>query len=448
MAQLLPIQTQPFTLYGNGCVIGNTSVILTSFNDIDGNPISFQGTIMTGTIEPSSGSNEEQIVFTGLTRNSNGTVTLTGVSSVTFASPYTQTSGVLKSHFGNTTFTLSDTAFLYSQYASLGANNTFTGTDTFVISPIIPTVSSSQTNQAASVGYVNAIAISGSPKATSLIYGISRLSTAPTLASDPIAVADDDLRVPTLSQAQALPGDGGVPSSSNLYVTQQGLQNGSEFYALTTGSSTAYAISYSPTPSGYVTGELIKFKSHVASGISPTINKNSLGAKSLYKMISSGTTALSIADLGTNQMCVAEYDGGGYQLISSIANVSTLLGLFKNGSTTHDISTTTTNTIPHGLGVIPKNIIISFTYNGTAGNIAFGTGSYNGTTISEAFVGNNSGTSLSATGADTTNIITALVGSSQSNIAVPTFDATNITLTWTKTGSPTGTINISWQAQA
>lgn len=323
MNQLLPIQTQPFFLYGNGCVIGNTSVVLTSFNDIDGNPISFQGTIMTGTIEPGSGSNEEQIVFTGLTRNSNGTVTLTGVSSVTFASPYTQTSGVLKSHFGNTTFTLSDTAFLYSQYASLGANNTFTGTDTFTVSPIIPTVSSSQTNQAASVGYVNSVALSGSPKASNTVFGIVELTVAPVTASVPLAVGDNDPRMNyvTASESLALAGDGGTPSNLNTYVTQQGVQNGSENYALTSGSSTAYTISYSPTPSGYVIGELIKFKTHVASGTAPTINKNSLGAKNIYKNTSSGTTGLAVADFSTNQMNVAEYDGAAYQLISPISNL-------------------------------------------------------------------------------------------------------------------------------
>jgi hypothetical protein len=32
-------------------------------------------------------------------------------------------------------------------------------------------------------------------------------------------------------------------------------------------------------------------------------------------------------------------------------------------------------------------------------------------------------------------------------VASVAYDATNITLTWTKTGSPTGTLQIMWEAQ-
>src|ERR1041385_7649946 len=153
MANFIPIQAQAFLLYGNGSVIGDTSIVLSSMKDIDGNTISMQGTEMTGTIEPNSGSQEEQIVFTGITQNSNGTATITGVSSVTFASPYTVTSGVKKSHAGNTTFVLSDTSYLYSKYAVLENNQTFSGSNTFSLSPIVPTPSLS--TQAATKGYVD-----------------------------------------------------------------------------------------------------------------------------------------------------------------------------------------------------------------------------------------------------------------------------------------------------
>ena len=337
MATFTPVQSQSYLLASNAS-IGDVTMTLSSLKDIDGNLLQMAdfGTVGTGTVEPNSGSSEEQIIFTGVTQNANGTATLTGISSVAFKTPYTQTSGFLKSHAGNSTFVLSDTAYLYSLYGNLDNTQTWTGSNTFNVSPFIPTVSSSQTTQAASIGYVNSFAILGAAKASNTVFGITELSVAATTASVPIAVGTNDPRVPTASEALALAGNSGTPSNLNSYVTQNGLQNGSEFYALTTGSSTAFAVSYSPTPVGYVTGEIIKFKTNVASGSSPTINKNSLGAKSLYKMGLTGTTPLAIGDLGTNQINIAEYDGGAYQLLNPTANgipaYTTGLGAWGNAT--------------------------------------------------------------------------------------------------------------------
>jgi hypothetical protein len=167
---------------------------------------------MTGTVEPSSGVQEEQIIFTGVTQNANGTATLTGVSSVGFASPYTQTSGFLKNHAGNTTFVLSDTAYLYSQYASLGNNQTFTGSNTFNVAVVGPTPTLS--TQLATKGYVDGVAIAGAAKASTTVFGISELSTAPVTASVPIAVGDNDTRVPTQGENDALVGQSGTAVGS------------------------------------------------------------------------------------------------------------------------------------------------------------------------------------------------------------------------------------------
>lgn len=442
-----PVQAQSFLVYGSGVVIGNTSVTLASFLDINGVQLQMSnfGTVGTFTIEPNAGAQEEQCIFTGVIVNSNGTTTLTGISSVGFESPYTQTSGFAKSHAGLTTVVLSDTAYLYSQYANLQNTQTFTGSNTFNIAPFIPTVASSAITQAASVGYVNAISIAGAPKASNTVFGITELSVAPVTASVPIAVGQNDPAMPTPSEALALVGDGGVASNLNTYVTQQGLQNGSEFYALTTGSSTTYAIAFSPTPSGYVTGEIIKFKTHLASGTSPTINKNSLGAKNLYKQISTGTTPLSVGDMGTNQVNMAEYDGGAYQLLNPTANIPTFLGKFFNTITTHDVSVTGTQTIVHGLGIIPKLLKITALGIGT-NPYQVSIGTYNGTTTATNFSIQSAGNSTNTT--DTTNIILFQNGGGNNAQATGSFDATNITLTWSKTGTPTGTINLLVEAYA
>jgi hypothetical protein len=117
-------QLQNFALAGSGASLGATSITLKSMKDIDGNALSMAtafGTIGFGTLEPGNSTQEEQISFTGLVNNANGTTTLTGVSSVLFISPYTATSGLLKTHPGSTTFIISNTSGFYNQFILSGA---------------------------------------------------------------------------------------------------------------------------------------------------------------------------------------------------------------------------------------------------------------------------------------------------------------------------------------
>lgn len=455
---LLPVQSQPFYLYGSGVVIGNTTMVLSSLLDINGNLLTMSnfGTVGTGTVEPGNGSLEEQIIFTGITQNANGTATLTGISSVGFESPYTLTSGFTKNHFGNVTFTLSDTAYLYSQYANLGASNTFTGTDTFTISPFIPTVSSSQTTQAASIGYVNSVSVgAGAVKASNTVFGISELSVAPVTASVPIAVGQNDPVLPTASEALALVGDGGTPSSLNTYITQQGLQAGSEIFAIATGGSIAYAISLNPVATGYVKGERVFFQVTNASGTSPTLNKNSLGAKSLYKWGSTGTQNLAVGDLGTNQMCIAEYDGGGYQVLSPITSMTNFSGL-TNAVTNASYAWNAASgslTIAHGLGVKPKYVRLTANVSLTASTpaaVAQSVGFYNGSVTAMTSFGVISGTGSTAT-TNPSNIVYLVDSNYNGQTAtVTSLDATNLVLAFTKVNTPSvaSTIQILLESYA
>src|SRR5260221_492658 len=99
------VQAQAFQLAGSGATAGATSVVLQSFKDIDGNLLTMAdfGTKGFGTLEPGSGMQEESITWTGVIQNINGTATLTGVKNALFKTPYTETSGLVKSHFGGTT---------------------------------------------------------------------------------------------------------------------------------------------------------------------------------------------------------------------------------------------------------------------------------------------------------------------------------------------------------
>lgn len=448
---LQPVQAQGFTLYGNGCLIGDTTLILASFNDINGTALTMTsfGSIGTGTVEPGSGTNEEQIIFTGVTTNANGSITLTGISSVGFEYPYTLTTGFAKSHFGGTSFVLSDTAYLYTQYANLN------GTSAFSISPTVPTPTSA--TQVANKAYVDGVAIAGAPKAGTTTFGIVELSVNPVTGSVPIAVGDNDPRVGYVngSQSAALAGNGGIPSGTNTYVTQVGLQNGTETFAVATGSSTAYAVSYNPAHTSYVKGQLFRWQANVASGTSPTLNADSLGAKNLFKQTVSGTTALVPGDLGTNQMVIGEYDGGAIQLVSptligptqSLQTAVTTVGL-SSGSP-NSVTNFTTTFKPSTF--IVNSILVGENAAGAQVN-SYGISTFSGST----WAGFNFVNNATATTITTPVFLNAapFVGANSGTGVLVTLTITNITSTGfsvTLTGnfnaSP-GTINESFSVTA
>jgi hypothetical protein len=179
-----PIQTQPFTLAGSGTAIGDSTLVLSSFKQIDGTTtitMTDLGEIGFGTIEPGNGTQEEQICFTGVTQNANGTATLTGVSTVAFSSPYTRTANIAKTHTGGSQFVMSNTSAFYDEYPALPDNATISGQWTFASanSPRMATaVLATQSAQLITKAYADALAIAGAPDATTLVKGIIQLAVA------------------------------------------------------------------------------------------------------------------------------------------------------------------------------------------------------------------------------------------------------------------------------
>ena len=123
------------------------------------------------------------------------------------------------------------------------------------------------------------------------------------------------------------------------------------------------------------------------------------------------------------------------------------LGTFAFGNTSHDASLTTSTVIAHGLGVTPKRIRVAGAQGsgsspagllsiaeaiGTSGNMQY---------LNSYFLGNGSTGSGNSfifyNGSNTANYISGTV----------TVDATNITISWSKTTS-SGTVYLTWEAQA
>ena len=111
-----------------------------------------------------------------------------------------------------------DTPQFLDLFVSQSGDETITGIKTFLSSPIVPTPTTG--TQAANKAYADGLAIAGSPDSSTSTKGIGRVSVAPVSATIPIFVGDNDGRVPTQDENDALVGTSGAPSTSNKYITE------------------------------------------------------------------------------------------------------------------------------------------------------------------------------------------------------------------------------------
>lgn len=187
-----PVGGQTYTLSGSGITSTQNTIPLTSFTTPDGRALTMSmfGSIGYGVVDPNSPTKIEDITFTGITQNANGTAVLTGVSrGMDFVTPYLASSTLAYAHSGGSYFILSNTAGFYGQQF-LFANGAGSSTATLSFSPTSPPqyypsvglqssgTYNATTSELASIAYVNAIAISGVSNATSLVKGIVQLATA------------------------------------------------------------------------------------------------------------------------------------------------------------------------------------------------------------------------------------------------------------------------------
>lgn len=327
---------------------------------------------------------------------------------------------------------------------------------------------STDSTQLATKGYADSLTFAGAPDASTTQKGIVQLPT----------------------QAQVEAGTATGSTGASLALTND--KYGAKYfvgYAADAGGTDSYAITLSPAPTAYFTGMLALFKANTANTGACSLNVNSLGAKSLY--IGGTDPITGTIPAGADVLCV--YNGTQFDILAVSTNVSTsatagriaqrnstgdltvnttptastdaaskayvdLAGplTFANGVTTRDLSTASgSQTIAHGLGKTPKFVRI----NGqayiapSAAEFAMSDGVYNGTTTSTIYnsskftngsSGSYQGTNVNT---DTTNVIN-LVFTGASQVATVSVDSTNITLSWTKTGTPTGTGYIRWEAYA
>jgi hypothetical protein len=335
------IQNQQTTLSGAGASIGDTTITLTSLTQNDGTLITMTdvGTKGFATIEPGNGSQEESITFSGITQNANGTATLTGVKTALTIAPYTETSGLAITHAGGTQFILTNTAAFYNALTGKGNDETITGTWTFT-DPAVPRLNTAHTyaggeeEYLVTKRYVDDIVIAGGVDASTTTKGISKMSVAPAAANNPIAVGDNDGRVPTQGENDALVGNNTdvAVGTGNKMVTQTGLQHSAEVYAASTTGNDTYVVTLSPAPTSYTAGMTIRFKPDTANTGACSLNVNGLGAKAIKKKASAD---LDDNDIIANQVVEVIYDGTNFQMVgASLISQANITDLTDGGATT------------------------------------------------------------------------------------------------------------------
>lgn len=244
----------------------------------------------------------------------------------------------------------------------------------------------------------------------------------------------------TLAETIARTTTGGT--GANLVVTPENLTTVLTYdYAVDAVGTDSYAITVTPAPVAYVAGQTFTFKAGTANTGACTLNVNTLGAKAIKKNYNSD---LVTGDILANQVIQVCYDGTNMQVVSHVS------ANFVNGTTTKNTADATiTQTIAHGLGITPRKIRMSLLTIANGTNSAMGQGVfvYNGTTKSMMGGAYVNGAMRTMAGTDIILYGPASGAETEFQTGVVTIDATNISIAWTKTNSPTGTWTILWEAE-
>lgn len=515
------VQGIDYYLAGSGVTLSATTISLSSMEYPNGDLVEMAdfGDLGYATMEPET-DQEENISFTGITQNADGSATLTGVTrGLMFKTPYTADNSLRNGHAGDTKLRITNSAPFYNQLAVKKNDETIEGEWTFPSTEGERPKASSDTDTAVleaytTFGQLSRTAFAGVNNASTTVKGIveeatqaendTRTTTGGTgarlfinpgtlratkyhdFASSVVgtdsyaitptpavtALADGDIYVfevdvantgaATLNVAalgaKAIKKNGSAALETNDLAAgsiitvaydldsdtfmlqtpvakQQVSQSGTEIFALDVGATDTYAITLSPAPAAYTTGMVVYFGANTANTGAATLNVNGLGAKTIKKNFNSD---LVTGDILAGQYVQVEYDGTNFQLMSPTSPITPFkVGL--TGTRAQDAASGT-QTIAHGLGRVPKFVTIFGAVKPNSNNlVATSQGFYDGTTQKSVYI--------EASGGGGTNALTPSVdsvaavhlgieGSGTQQVGTMSFDATNISIAWVKTGSP------------
>lgn len=176
------VQAQDFTLNGSGIGIADTTIPLSSFTLPNSNePITMAmfGDIGYGTLEPET-PREENISFTGVTQNANGTAELTGVvRGLDLVDPYTVDLTLRQSHAGATIFRITNSVQLYAMLANKYNDEDIEGLWTFLEAErpeLTADVDATIATQLITLGQLARATFSGAVPASPTVPGIAMVA--------------------------------------------------------------------------------------------------------------------------------------------------------------------------------------------------------------------------------------------------------------------------------
>lgn len=483
MSAIQYVQTLTLYLSGSGVVAGDETASLTTFTDIYGNQLSMADFGSKGyiTFEPDT-TNEEAATFTGVTQNENGTFRLDGVSTLGATFPYTETLGLIRSHSGGTKVVITDNVGFWNTFANKYNDETIFGTWVFNSAP------SSLSATRASVTALGNVKLSDVASQTIGTCTITIASPAVITKSAHGLQIGDSVQFTTTG---ALPT--GITTSQDYYVISDSFGVNSFEVSLTVGGAAvntsgsqsgtqtlykttpvavvsndnrlpenAFAQSGSPgndfeitlatAPTAYRTGQIFYFQSAVETSGPVTLNVNGLGAKAVVKF---GDQPLATGDIRSTQLVGVMYDGTAFNMISPPSQATPALSSasYAQNSSTRDLSTSSGNqVIAHGLGVAPARVRIRSAFSGVIGSLAYSDGTFAGGVYSKVSYLFMAAVNVPVISVDTVEIVriydpTDATGNASQSATI-TVDATNITIAWTKHGSPTGIASFVWEADA
>lgn len=402
-------QGKKYRLAGSGVNSSIDSITLQSFKieypdgtTTDAVMATHFGTIGYGVIEPGT-IKKENISFTGITQNANGTATLTGVTrGLDFVAPYTANASAATSHGGNTIFIISNPAPFYNKFTAKDNEETINQVWTFSVTPTITNAPSNGTD-AINKNYADGLVVDGAPDADIETKGNLEVAETAEIDSGAVAGSGDttadlavtpsklalsiyNTRLPSADEKAALNGTG-TPSAGNKFVTADSLnssvQNSSLNYGSSAVGSDAYAINPTPAIAAYTAGQVFHVKADVANTGAATLNVSGLGAKDIKKYVNAD---LATGDIVAGQVFTVVYDGTNFQMVVPLGsgdyNMTTGtigdLNLSGAGGTLTEAGFNNDTVVNHGLGKTPKRITISANMSaGSSTEYTYGYAVYN-----------------------------------------------------------------------
>lgn len=321
------------TTLASKVAVGATNATLTSATDDDG--VALPTGTYAFTIDRKSANKEYiECTLTGTALTNIKTIARgTGVATAGFANTHRKGAEVIISDF-----------VIIKRIANLLDGTTDFDADAPLSYDADPSFTDSK--QIVTKGYADGIAVAGGADASTSVKGISKMSVAPASPTNPIAVGDNDTRVPTQGENDALVGTSGTPSTSNKYVTNDDTSNAGVSGKVVRLNGTSYPAAdgsnitgVSQSKASYTAGNNIAQNDAVYVTAANTVSKLGIASMGTGTSISTPPTtngANKSLPLSTNGMYIHIQGGGGgtngKALTAQVRTMNALETDFSNGS--------------------------------------------------------------------------------------------------------------------